>query len=305
MHSHDDHRQILNDFANDLRAKGRSPATIESYCRDALGFMDYLSETGTPLQEVEPNTLQSYQHNLAQSDKENSIRRKVIGARQFFRFLSEQQMLADSPLDMAPIPERDDRLNRDIPMQMIERLLTTLSSQQSSLLDYRNYAIMCLLALEGVKASELISLEWSNWLRFNEYSGNLAIPGSRSRSIDLQQVTHQALNLYKHRLDELQQEQISAFASQRSQMFFGFKGRAGVRALDTLTRHGLKFLLYELGEKAKIPALNTELLRHHAVRFQLSVRQSPEEVMQHLGLRRLGNIAKHLQHFKQEENHRP
>ena len=61
-----------------------------------------------------------------------------------------------------------------------------------------------------------------------------------------------------------------------------------------MTRHGLKFILYEWGEKAGTKHLNTELLRHFAVTHLLREGRSPEEIMQHLGLRRMGNIAKHI-----------
>jgi hypothetical protein len=60
-----------------------------------------------------------------------------------------------------------------------------------------------------------------------------------------------------------------------------------------MTRHGLKFVMYELGEKIGISKLNSELLRHHAIRHQLASGKSPEDLMGHLGLRRLGNIARH------------
>ena len=60
-----------------------------------------------------------------------------------------------------------------------------------------------------------------------------------------------------------------------------------------MTRHGLKFVMYELGDKIGVSALNSELLRHHAIRHQLALGKTPEELMGHLGLRRLGNIARH------------
>jgi hypothetical protein len=61
-----------------------------------------------------------------------------------------------------------------------------------------------------------------------------------------------------------------------------------------MTRHGLKFIVYELGDKVGAKSLNTEQLRHFAVTHLISQGMAPDEIMAHLGLRRLGNIAKHL-----------
>jgi hypothetical protein len=69
-----------------------------------------------------------------------------------------------------------------------------------------------------------------------------------------------------------------------------------------MTRHGLKFILYELGDKAGLSKLNTEQLRHFAVTYLIGLGRTPEEIMAHLGLRRIGNIAKHLARKGGREN---
>lgn len=83
---------------------------------------------------------------------------------------------------------------------------------------------------------------------------------------------------------------------QASPVFVSFKG-ADARAVQYgLTRHGLKFAIYELGAAAEIPKLNAEQLRHLAMSHKLSIGYTPDMVMNHLGLRRVGNIGKHLTH---------
>ena len=77
-------------------------------------------------------------------------------------------------------------------------------------------------------------------------------------------------------------------------MFIAFKGRDASFPLPNMTRHGLKFIIYELGEKIGMASLNTEQLRHFAVSHLISLGYAPDQIMAHLGLRRLGNIAKHL-----------
>ena len=53
-------------------------------------------------------------------------------------------------------------------------------------------------------------------------------------------------------------------------------------------------MLYELGSQAQIKKLNSELLRHYAIHYHILLGRTPEEIMKHFGLKRLGNIAKHF-----------
>ncbi len=83
-------------------------------------------------------------------------------------------------------------------------------------------------------------------------------------------------------------------SSGEKRMFISFKGRDAATPFPNMTRHGIKFIFYELAQKAKLPTLNTELLRHFAVAHLIKSGQTPDQIMKHLGLRRLGNIAKHI-----------
>ena len=52
----------------------------------------------------------------------------------------------------------------------------------------------------------------------------------------------------------------------------------------------------------EIKKLNTELLRHYAINFHLELGKSPEDVMEHFGLKQLGNIGKHARKMPKELN---
>lgn len=291
----DSKASLIASFADDLRAKGKRPATIESYSRDALEFLNYLELIPIELDAVGAETLFAYQNYLAGFDKENSIRRKVIGTRQFFRFLSDRTGgQTESPLDHVPIPERHDQLPVQLSDENLRRLYQKLS-QTSGIKAKRDLSILYLLGLEGIKATELIDLVWEDWLE-SRHPSSLRIRGYRSRTISLQAVSSQALSDYRRELVKLSKQTGKKF----SRVFIAFKGRDAHTSLSQMTRHGLKFLLYELGELVGLTKLNTERLRHHAVEFQLSQGRSPEEIMAHLGLRRLGNIAKHQNQANRE-----
>jgi integrase/recombinase XerC len=290
---------ILKKFAESLRMKDRQAATVESYCRDATEFLRYLDNFKMPLKSVEPETLLAFREHLshAEKDKENSVRRKIIGIRQFFRFLALEKVISDSPFDSMPLPERDDQLLKPILPGQIENALKGMHAQ--NLKSARDIAILRLLAFDGIKAHELIELQIKDFISAKD-QGSLFVPGVKSRSIQLAPETTAAMKVYQDYFQNWFETLKPARQSEHRWLFVSFKGKDGSLVLPKMTRHGLKFLLYELGERFKIPNINTENLRHYAIEHLLIEGWDAEQIMAHLGLRRLGNIAKHMARRKQD-----
>lgn len=290
--------EILKRFADNLRSKDRQAATVESYCRDATEFLRYLDSFKLQLKSVEPATLLAFRdHLFSEKDRDNSVRRKIIGIRQFFRFLAVEKVISDSPFDAMPLPERDDGLKKAILPRQIENAL--LSMQATNLKSARDIAILRLLAFEGVKAHELIEFQSSDYVA-SSGKGSLFVPGVKSRSIMLAPETTEALQVYREHFKGWFEARKASQQAQFRWLFVSFKGKDGSLVLPQMTRHGLKFLLYELGERFKIPHMNTENLRHYAIEHLLVLGWDAEQIMAHLGLRRLGNIAKHMARRKQD-----
>lgn len=285
--------KIIEQFSDHLKAKGRQTATRESYCRDAKLFLDYLAKQDYKTENLEPDTLVKYQQHLAESEKEriNSIRRKVIGIRQFFRFLVDIKVITSSPFDHVPIPERYEVVPTPLNEKKFEKLLDTLKKSLDSLKISRDYAILNILAFEGCKANELINLRWND-LQISQSIPSISIRGLRSRTIEILPKTKESLVAYKDLYTETKKKDPIKF--QEDYVFIAFKGKDGSTVIPKMTRHGLKFMLYEIGEKMGLKTLNTEALRHYAISNLILSGKSPEEIMHHLGLRRLGVIAKHI-----------
>ncbi len=221
---------------------------------------------------------------------ENSIRRSVIGVRQLFKFIQEDQNLDRSPMEEAIIPKREDVFNHRLSEEDMASLLSKAGSQESILKAARDEALLCLLGFEGLKVHELIDLKWGDIVRFKK-SAQIKIRRDRIRVITLDERTHNALlrlkGIYADRFDLKIRD-----LSQRP-VFFGFKGSGLGRMECTMTRHGVKFALYELGQMAGIDHLNTEDLRHFAISHKIRMGFSHEEVMHHLGLRTPGKTRLH------------
>jgi integrase/recombinase XerD len=287
-----DHNSV-NRFAECLKSRGKQPSTVESYCRDANRFLEFLNASNTAPSQVDPNTLVAYQNFLKSdcSERENSVRRAVIGVRQFYRFLSDSHHIQATPFDSVPIPSRDETLPNDLSDDDIDNLLQVALSGKPDFKAARDAAIVSLLAHEGLKANEVIALTWRDYVREGN-RGWLHVAGTKARSVPLSDDTNAFLDGYKRYYEELKHPAILNCKEKR--MFIAFKGRDAASPLPVMTRHGLKFILYEIGEKVGLSHLNTEQLRHFAVNYLMSLGKTPEEIMAHLGLRRLGNIAKHF-----------
>lgn len=287
----------VREFAAFLKESGRQPSTVDSYARDARSFSSYLHASGLSLGQVQSDTLVHFEEFLRHEkhERENSVRRSVIGVRLFYRFLMGAGGQRTSPFDEVPIPQRQEELPKELAGMNWEALVAAAKGNASPLRASRNLCILLLLAREGIKATEMIELEWKDVLEF-ESGSSLQIHGPRKRAVVLGEESHQALDSYKKNLaDTIGVVGSDSLAKQGMRILVAFQGRDGGTLLPKMTRHGLKFIIYEIGEKLGLPHLNSEVLRHYAVTHLLSEGKSVEEIKVHLGLRRAGNIAKHME----------
>lgn len=282
----------LAEFSSYLKSRGKQQATIESYNRDAKSFLKFLKTYSIALNQLEPLTLVHYQQHLwQQNGKVNSIRRAIIGIKQFIRFLIEEKNLNTNPFEDVPLPARDEKLRGEVEHIDILNLIAIANSQSSQLKSRRDAALLSLLSFEGLKLSEIINLTWNDFIA-NQGLASLRIVGNRARVLGISKESTKWLCSYQSQLEKT--FPLSSFPNLYRRMFIAFKGRDSENPEEKISRHGLKFMLYELGDQANINKLNSELLRHYAIRYQILLGRTPEEIMRHFGLRRLGNIAKHF-----------
>ena len=272
-------------FANHLKNLGKSASTVESYTRDARRFHQYLKINRSA--GLEANQLLAYQDYLrSKNEKENSIRRSVIGIRQFFRYLTEVRGKSfSSPFDEVPIPTRLESTPHYLTTKNIDSLLELCEQNPNKLKASRDKAIISLLAFEGLKASELIGCEWSDFIQSTAKQASLHIRGDRHRVVSLSAKTSNALIEYRAQCKNLAPEF-------RKKMFISFKGRDAALPLPAMSRHGLKFMLSEIAQQTNLKKLNSELLRYYAISRMNKEGHTTADIMAHLGLKRLGNIAK-------------
>lgn len=276
--------ELLDIYRNHLFQHGKLEATVDCYESDARGFLDFLKKNSPGGILTGLDDLFAFQQILeCGQESQNSIRRKIIGIKSFLRFAIPLVTKMPSGFDDFPIPPRIEELPDCLTAEDIESLFNLAKQELPLLKSYRDLAILSLISLEGLKITEIIQLKKSDLVLSNT-SGSLNIRGRRSRVLALSSDTTKYLKLYRE----------FSLESSSTALFVGIRGRSLSLASDSITRHGIKFMLYELGTSCKIPYLNSELLRHFAMDYQLKVLgKSTEEVMMHFGLRQPGNVGRH------------
>lgn len=282
----------VSEFRAFMTEQGKQKSTLESYSRDIQNFMEFLTESNTSTGDIGPSVLEEYKSWLLnRGSKASSIRRSVIAIRVFFRWLESSGQLHGNPLEGLPVPAHQQTPTREIPEEKFLEMLAQAQLAPNSLKAARDVALLLLLAKEGLKASELVALKWSYFVCTGE-TGRLSIVGDRARTILLEAETTLSLKNLRKLLQS--DPRTKATFTPSSPLLVSFKGADARSLLWGITRHGLKFAIYELGESVTIKKLNAEQLRHQAMANKISLGFTPEMVMNHLGLRRIGNIGKHV-----------
>jgi integrase/recombinase XerD len=284
--------QKISGFRSFMCSKGKQKSTLDSYARDMANFMQFLDEENVSSGNIGIDALQEFKGWLQnRGSKPSSVRRAVIAIRMFFRWLEEIGELHGNPLEDLPVPSHEYTSARNIPIEKMNMMMDVALSSANTLKSSRDLVLLLMLSREGLKASEVVSLTWSSFFAAGE-SGRLTMTGDRARTIGLEAETTHAIKAYRKLLQT--DTRTKSDIKPVTPLFVSFKG-ADARAVQFgITRHGLKFAIYELGLAADLKQLNAEQLRHFAMAHKISIGFTPEMLMNHLGLRRVGNIGKHL-----------
>src|SRR5690606_17119226 len=120
----------------------------------------------------------------------------------------------------------------------------------------RDAAIVSLICYDGLKTNEVINLHWRD-VFLQDRSASIFIEGQRSRSIRLTEESFAAFKLYA---DTYKQNLDHDLTNQH--VFVAYKGKETSWSNTKMSRHGLKFIIYELGERIGLDKVNAEQLRH-------------------------------------------
>ncbi|MBU9714564.1 tyrosine recombinase XerC [Evansella tamaricis] len=209
---------------------------------------------------------------------DSTITRKVSSLRTFYQFLVGKGEVSYNPFQLLKVP----KVEVSTPTTLLEHELTNLfhAAGGPSPLDKRNRSILELLYATGIRVSECVGLNISD---YDDEIGTIRITGRgiRERYLPIGKAANDALQFY---LEHGRPEIISRYhRSQEKAMFLNYRG-------GRLTDRGVRVILNKLMESASIHTnISPHVIRHTFATHMLEKGADLRTVQELLGLRNLAS----------------
>ena len=190
-----DYYSLFSDYLTNQKAN--SANTRESYLRDALYFLEYLSNAGIDPLEADEQVSQGYVEHLQDLQRSpTTISRHLASVRCFYKFLIFRGLMDSNPAKGIKLEKTVKKLPQVLSGEEIEVLLAQPDITEPK--GCRDKAMLELLYATGIRASELINL---NIQDLNLRSGVLYCRGSKGvRSIPVYPSAVVAVSDYIYRM---------------------------------------------------------------------------------------------------------
>ena len=190
-----DYYSMFSDYLTNQKAN--SVNTRESYLRDTLYFLEYLSDTGTDPLQADEQTVQGYVDHLHELKRSpTTISRNLASVRCFYKFLIFRGLVENNPAKGIKLEKTVKKLPQVLSGEESELLLAQPDITEPK--GCRDKAMLELLYATGIRASELINL---NIKDLNLRSGVLYCRGSKGvRSIPVYPSAVVAVSDYIYRM---------------------------------------------------------------------------------------------------------
>lgn len=185
--------QALTDFLISLRARNTSILTQQAYQTDVQQFITWLQETSviaTHAGSVTKADIIEYLSYLSDLGRSGITRaRKLASLREFFKYLSERELIPSSPAASVAIPKKERKTQTYLRPDEYARLLSAAGSNP------RDFAILQLFLQTGIRVSELVNLTMTDVDLANKVI-HVDGKGSKERNIPLEKKAVMALKNY-------------------------------------------------------------------------------------------------------------
>ncbi len=229
-------RAYIEQFIDTLQVeKNYSEHTCRAYTRDLSAFADFLTaaQKKDSLPSVSALTdmdIRSWLVHLHKKNRKSTIARKLSALRSFFKFLMQQEVLAQNPAGTVLTPKREQPVPAYLTMDDMLRILNNVTAD--NVLGVRNLAMFELLYSSGLRVSELTSLDLID-IDFDRQTVRVMGKGRKERIVP---VGRQALSCIK-RYRELLVEKSKDILGRQGPLFLNFRGgRLTARSVDRLLK---------------------------------------------------------------------
>lgn len=176
-----------------------SKNTIESYVRDVSSFADFLhSNESFAVKNVTLQQLQDYLMNLHDLGiAESSQARWISSMRSFFKFLILESMIEENPTELLEMPKLQRKLPDTLSHKEVQQMIQAIDV--SKLSGHRNRAIIEVLYGCGLRVSELVNFQLSNFFRKEEFI-RITGKGNKERFVPIHRTAIHEIELYEEQM---------------------------------------------------------------------------------------------------------
>lgn len=176
--------------------RNASPHTLKNYHIDLKEFERFLGKRYS-LWTITPFVLREW---LISLNKRNyskaTIARKLACLRSFFKYMKRTKRCTLNPMVGIYNPKQEKKLPTFLSVDEVLELIDAPLSEKDRLINLRDYAILMLLYVSGIRVSELVDLEQEDvdllWSRLEVKKGK----GMRGRFTPINNETSQAIKNY-------------------------------------------------------------------------------------------------------------
>ena len=154
---------LIENFLETMAAeRAASFNTIEAYRRDLEGLKEFIAEK--ELIELKLVDLRGYiQHLQKQGYSSRSINRKISSVRQFYQFLTSEEIINDNPAIELDLQKQAKNLPKMLQIEEIDQLFNFLNQSTQEPEIIRLSAMIAIIYSAGLRVSELVSLKLNNF----------------------------------------------------------------------------------------------------------------------------------------------
>ncbi len=227
--------------------KNYSELTIKSYKRDFEEFNTFLKQEEIDI--IDAKTIRAYMYYLSSNNTRRSIARKLSSLKSYYKYLRKNELSKENPFETLERQHIKKRLPEILTMDEISELLSIEISNKEEI-NKRNYLIVRLLFVSGVRVSELTSIKLTD-IDLNEKYLKIHGKGNKDRLVFVDDETidyvYDYISVYREMFEN---------HNETSYLFINKFG-------NKLTDRSVQLILQEMGRRMKTPKdIYPHMLRH-------------------------------------------
>ncbi|MDR0723583.1 MAG: site-specific tyrosine recombinase XerD [Endomicrobium sp.] len=190
-----DCKSILREFISYIIAeKGLAKNTALAYKADILKFIDFTQKYNILIENLQHHDITNFLwESKSKGLKPKSIYRLIESLRQFYKFLTLEELSQNNPTTYLTVPKVPQDLPQMLTFDEVTNLLNSVSDENE--MNIRNKAMLELLYATGLRVSELINLKFCD-INLQDSFVRVLGKGSKERLVPFGQKAKNFIEIY-------------------------------------------------------------------------------------------------------------